>query len=138
MYQNLLEMFGISLLKHKVIQKKIVFLRPFFNIYVGSCFYEVHGFEDTSSEAYSSVIYLRCVWGNSNLTALLWSKSRVAPSKLTTIPRLELSACVLWSEHVKSVVLALSKQISIKNVSCWSDSLISLWWIEQNHKTWKL
>ena len=33
--------------------------------------------------------------GNSNLTALLWSKSRVAPSKLTTIPRHELSACVL-------------------------------------------
>ena len=45
---------------------------------------------------------------------------------------------VLLSEHVKSVILALSKQISIKNVYCWSDSLITLWWIKQNHKTWKL
>ena len=70
--------------------------------------------------------------------ALLYSKRRLAPSKSTTILRLELSACVLLSEHVKAVILALSKQISIKNVYCWSDLLIALWWIKQNHKTWKL
>ena len=75
---------------------------------------------------------------NSNSTALLCSKSRLAPSKLTTILRLELPACVLLNEHVKSVILALSKQVSIKNVYCWSDSLIAMWWIKQNHKTWKL
>ena len=45
---------------------------------------------------------------------------------------------MLLSEHVKSVILVLSKQISIRNVYCWSDSLIALWWIKQNHKTWKL
>ena len=73
-----------------------------------------------------------------NAMALLCSKSRLAPSKSTTIPRLELSACVLLFEHFKSIILALSKQISIKNVCCWSDSLIALWWIKQNHKTWKL
>ena len=45
---------------------------------------------------------------------------------------------MLLSEHVKSVILVLSKQISIKNAYCWSDLLIALWWIKQNHKTWKL
>ena len=45
---------------------------------------------------------------------------------------------MLLSEHVKSVILVLSKQISIRNVCCWSDSLIALWWIKQNLKTWKL
>ena len=45
---------------------------------------------------------------------------------------------MLLSEHVKSVILVLSKQISIRNVYCWSDSLIALWWIKQNLKTWKL
>ena len=45
---------------------------------------------------------------------------------------------MLLSEHVISVILALSKQISIRNVYCWSDSLIALWWIKENHKTWKL
>ena len=118
--------------------EKILISRSLFSIYVKSCFYEVHGFADASSEIYSSAIYLRCILGNSNLTALLCSKSRLAPSKITTIPGLELSACVLLSEHIISVILALSKQISIKNVYCSSDSLIALWSIKQNHKTWKL
>ena len=78
----------------------------------------------------SSVIYLQYVLGNSNSTTLLCSKSRLVPSKLTTIPRLELSACVLLFEHVKSAILALSKQISIRKVYCWSDLLIALWWIK--------
>ena len=76
--------------------------------------------------------------GSSNSTTLLCSKSRLAPLKSTTISHLELSACVLLSEHFKSDILALSKQISIKNVYCWSDLLIALWWIKQNHKTLKL
>ena len=66
------------------------------------------------------------------------SKSCLAPSKSTTIPCLELSASVLLSEHVKSVILALLKQVSIKNAYCWSDSLIALWRIKQNHNSWKL
>ena len=133
-WDSLLEKF-VETLRHS---EKIVFLRPLFNIYDESCFYEVHGFADASSGAYSSVIYLQCVLSKSNSTALLCSKSRLVPSKLTTIPRLDLSACVLLSEHIKSVILALSKQISIKNVYCWSDLLIALWLIKQNHKIFSL
>ena len=133
-WDSLLEKF-VETLRHS---EKIVFLRPLFNIYDESCFYEVHGFADASSGAYSSVIYLQCVLSKSNSTALLCSKSCLVPSKLTTIPRLDLSACVLLSEHIKSVILALSKQISIKNVYCWSDLLIALWLIKQNHKIFSL
>ena len=45
---------------------------------------------------------------------------------------------MLLSEQVKSLTPALSKQLSIRKVYCWSDSLIALWLIKQNHKTWKL
>ena len=62
--------------------EKIFISRPFFNIYDESCFYEVYGFAYMPSEAYSNVIYLRCVLGNSSSTALLCSKSRSAPSNL--------------------------------------------------------
>ena len=117
--------------------EKVIIPRPLFKSYDENCFYKIHGFADASSEAYSSVIYIRSVTGNSNLTTLLCSKSRLAPSKSTTIPRLELSACLLLSKHVKSTTAALSKPIIIKNVCCWSDSLIALWWIKQTHKTWK-
>ena len=120
--RNVWEKF-VEALRHS---EKIFISRPLFNIYDESCLYEVHGFADASSEAYGGVVYLRRVLGNSNSTALLCSKSHLAPSKCTTIPRLELSACVLLSDYVKSVILALSKPISIKNVYCWSDSLIAL------------
>lgn len=110
--------------------EKIIILKPWFDVYDENCFYEVHRFADVPSEAYSIIIYLRCAVGNSNPTTLLCSKSRLAPSKYTTIPGLEMSVCVQLSfELVKSVILVLSKQISIKNVYCWSDSLIPLCWL---------
>ena len=36
--------------------EEIFISRPLCDIYDDSCFYEVHGFADASSEAYSSVI----------------------------------------------------------------------------------
>ena len=66
----------VEALRHS---EKIFISRPLFNIYDESHFYEVHGFADASSKGYSSVIYLRCVLGNSNSTALLCSKSCLAP-----------------------------------------------------------
>ena len=45
----------VEALRHS---EKIFISRPLFNIYDESCFYEVHGFADASSEVYSSVIYL--------------------------------------------------------------------------------
>ncbi|GBO43773.1 hypothetical protein AVEN_79693-1 [Araneus ventricosus] len=50
----------------------------------------LHGFSDASEKAYGAVIYLQSVCDSSdNNTFLLCSKSRVAPIKSVTIPRLE-------------------------------------------------
>ena len=73
----------VEALRHS---EKIFILRLLFNIYDENCFYEVHGLTDVSSEAYSSVNYLRCVLDNSNSTVLFRSKSHLALSKSTTIP----------------------------------------------------
>ena len=46
------------LVETHVIQKKIIILKPWFNVYEENCFYEVRRFADASSEAYSIIIYL--------------------------------------------------------------------------------
>ena len=95
--------------------------------------FDVHGFSDASKNAYAAVVYLAC----SNYSILLASKTRVSPLQATSIPRLELMACLLLSELIEIVLSSISNSIDIKNVYCWSDSLDSLFWIKGENKTWK-
>ena len=82
---------------------------------------EIHGFSDSSKEVYSAALYLRIASGNSVKVSFLASKTRVAPLKQRTIPRLELLGCLLLSRLVKDVMLALKDRVNVKNVVCWSD-----------------
>ena len=57
---------------------------------------EFHHFSDASGEAYGTVSNLRVVNGPGDFhCAFLMSKSRLAPIKHVTIPRLELMAATL-------------------------------------------
>ncbi|XP_026330484.1 uncharacterized protein LOC113237982 [Hyposmocoma kahamanoa] len=57
---------------------------------------ELHSFSDASQNAYGACVYLRSEDSEGNVTInLLCSKSKVAPIKATTIPRLELCAALL-------------------------------------------
>lgn len=84
--------------------EKIIISRLLFNIYDECCFFEIHGFADKSFAIHSSVMHMWCVLGNCSSTTLLCFRSRLIHSQSTTIPRLELSACVLLSEHFKDIV----------------------------------
>jgi len=62
---------------------------------------EVHGFCDVSQCAFGACIYLRTKLGlNDNYSKLLCSKSRVAPFKTVSLPRLELSAALLMARLI--------------------------------------
>ncbi|GFW17952.1 integrase catalytic domain-containing protein [Trichonephila clavipes] len=95
---------------------------------------EIHGFSDASERAYAAVVYIKCFnESGQSQTRLLCSKSRVAPLKTLTIPRLELSAALLLSRLVKRVVPIL--QLSIHKIWMWTDSTIALAWIKtEPHK----
>lgn len=70
---------------------------------------ELHGFADASEHGYGACLYLRTIDKDDNSSSrLLCSKSRVAPLKTQTIPRLELCAAVLLAEIADKSRIALS------------------------------
>ncbi|XP_035233319.1 uncharacterized protein LOC118205140 [Stegodyphus dumicola] len=106
------------------------------HIHVPRCFLKtdtnlvvLQGFSDASSKAYGAVIYIQTVSSTGEVNStLLCSKSRVAPTKCITIPRLELCACLLLAKLTEKVLTAVKLQID--SVKLYSDSTIALAWIK--------
>lgn len=90
---------------------------------------EIHGFADSSQECYGACVYLRSTDANNKIhVSLLCSKTKVAPLKLVTIPRLELCAALILAQLVNKVQLSLKQRID--SISLWSDSTVALGWIK--------
>ena len=98
--------------------------------------YELHGFSDASTKAYASVVYVR-VESNSGMvtTTLLTSKSRVAPTRQLTVPRLELCGALLLARLI-SKLRSLSAFQGC-NIHCWTDATIVLDWLNEQSSHWK-
>jgi len=89
---------------------------------------ELHCFCDASQTAYGTCIYLRSIDHNNTCKSyLLCSKSRVAPLKTISIPRLELCGAVLAVNLYEKVQKALD--LKVDNVFFWTDSTIVLGWL---------
>lgn len=90
--------------------------------------FELHGFCDASVNAYGACVYVRSINHDGNIqTSLLCSKTRVAPLKALSIPRLELCAAALLVKLMEKVVSAL--HVRTNTICYWSDSTIVLSWI---------
>lgn len=88
------------------------------------------GFCDASKYAYCAVVYSRSVDRESNMDCrLVCAKTRVAPVKEITIPKLELEAFVLLAKIVERLRDNLC--IDRNNVFCFSDSRVVLSWIKK-------
>lgn len=97
---------------------------------------QLHGFGDASTKAYCAVVYLVYVTKEGIYAKLLTSKSRVAPLKELTIPRLELMSARILAQLMDTVKKALESQLKFSRVRYWSDSRTALCWI-QNRGEWK-
>ncbi|GFU05763.1 integrase catalytic domain-containing protein [Trichonephila clavipes] len=72
----------------------------------------LQGFADASEAAYGAVVYLQCFLHNGAAkVSILASKSRVAPIRVISIPRLELCVCVLLAQFVKKIRFTLSRPL---------------------------
>ena len=98
---------------------------------------QLHGFSDASEKAYSGVVYLRMEDSNGTVhTSLVISKTRVAPIKKQTIPRLELCGALILAQllsHCKEVL-----NIPMQSVFAWTDSTIVLSWLQGNPRRFKV
>lgn len=97
---------------------------------------EVHGFADASNRAYGAVVYIRVVspYAKPRITLLI-SKTKVAPLKTLSIPKLELNAAFLLTKVVDTVLEQM--RLHDAPVYCWSDSTVVLNWISQHPSRWK-
>lgn len=99
------------------------------------------GFCDASLRGYAAVVYIRVLDApRDNCVFLIGTKTKLAPLKPLTVPRLELNAAVLlarWMERLKSV---LDPQLTITNtnVCAWTDSSTVLSWLTTPHTAFKI
>ncbi|XP_028327214.1 uncharacterized protein LOC114478373 [Gouania willdenowi] len=90
---------------------------------------QLHHFSDASVAGYGVCTYLRAISESGQIhCSLVFAKSRVAPTKVTTVPRLELSAAVV-AVRISDMLKA---ELEMENVEdfFWTDSQVVLGYID--------
>ncbi|XP_062710974.1 uncharacterized protein LOC134289009 [Aedes albopictus] len=93
---------------------------------------QLHVFVDASEKGYAAVAYFRFEERNTIECAFVTAKTRVAPLKYMSIPRLELQAAVIGTRLAK--MIGDTHRIPVRERFFWSDSRDVLFWIRSDHR----
>ncbi|GFX22327.1 integrase catalytic domain-containing protein [Trichonephila clavipes] len=97
---------------------------------------QIHTFSDASQKAYGAAAFLRVKHKDRVSVDLVTSKSRVAPLKRLSLPRLELMGTLLAARLAKEVKKILDQKCSTR-AFFWTDSQVTLHWIKGPSHRWK-
>ncbi len=98
---------------------------------------QVHVFSDASEKAYGSVSYLRTEDDQGRVyLAFMAARSRVAPRRQHSIPRLELCGALTAAQLAKTIERELT--VKIEQTILWSDSTTVLTWLQSESCRFKV
>jgi hypothetical protein len=87
------------------------------------------GFADASTAAYGACLFIRAINHNAEISVhLLCAKSRIAPLKTVSIPRLELCAAVLLAQLANKITKTIKIEFSAEYY--FTDSTVVLGWMD--------
>lgn len=122
--------------RQELAQLDILIIPRWLRLTSRNCKVQLHGFSDASTLAMGAVVYLRVESpGCETSISLVCAKTKVAPLKRMTIPRLELSAALLLSELMVYVQRML--EVESLQLYLWTDSAVGLAWISGHPSRWK-
>lgn len=102
-----------------------------------SAIHEVHIFSDASEQAYGAVAYMRTTdkRGQVYLSFIL-ARSRVAPKRSHSIPRLELCGALVAAQLAR--LLQREQTLQIETTVLWTDSSTVLTWLNSESCHYKV
>ncbi|XP_058816580.1 uncharacterized protein LOC131679848 [Topomyia yanbarensis] len=93
---------------------------------------QLHVFVDASENGYAAVAYLRFEENGEVECALIGAKTRVAPLRFVSIPRLELQAAIIGARLANDVME--THKLKPTQRFFWSDSRDVICWINSDHR----
>ncbi|XP_041630550.2 uncharacterized protein, partial [Drosophila kikkawai] len=97
---------------------------------------ELHVFVDASQSAFAAVAYWRVMYEDGKvLASFVCAKTKCAPMRTMSIPRLELQAAVLGTRLINTIKEEHS--VDISETVLWTDSKTVLRWIGSTHRRYK-
>ncbi|XP_044573582.1 uncharacterized protein LOC123257722 [Drosophila ananassae] len=96
----------------------------------------MHVFVDASQSAFASVVYWRITYEDGGVQVrFVCAKTKCAPMRTMTIPRLELQAAVLGTRLMDTI--RQDHSVAIAETVLWTDSKTVLRWIGSTHRRYK-
>ncbi|XP_062712190.1 uncharacterized protein LOC115260083 [Aedes albopictus] len=96
---------------------------------------QLHIFTDASERGYGCAAYFRLVCNGEVRCALIMARSKVAPLKYQSVPRMELQAALLGARMLHTVSNSHTLPITQKYIH--TDSEVVLAWIRSHHRNYK-